>query len=90
MPKQKEIRVKQFTPAEIEPLFVTARGVPRLILGLNPKTLANWRSLGIGPEYHVIGGSVYYEFQVLKEIFSRGLVQTTRDLVQQREADLHV
>ena len=77
----------QFIPGEFKPLFVKAPDIGKVILGLSPSTAANWRSLGIGPEYHVIGGSVYYEFQVLKEFFSGGLVQTTGDLVQQREAD---
>ena len=89
MPKQEEIRVIHFLPGEFEPIFVRAPDIGKVILGLSPSTAANWRSQGIGPEYHVIRGSVYYEFQVLKKFFSGGLVQTTGDLAQQREADLH-
>lgn len=29
-------------------------------LGLQPKTLANMRSLGTGPTFHKIGGKVWY------------------------------
>lgn len=29
-------------------------------LGLQPKTLANMRSLGTGPPFHKIGGKVWY------------------------------
>lgn len=29
-------------------------------LGLNPKTLANMRTLGKGPSFHKIGGKVWY------------------------------
>jgi len=87
---KQEIRVVEFPEGQPEPLFVKAPDIGKVILGLSPSTAANWRSQGIGPEYHVIGGSVYYEFQVLKEFFSGGLVQTTGDLAQLREADLHV
>jgi len=88
--KNKEIRIIQFPPGEIEPLFIAARGMPKVIIGVSPKTWANWRSKKIGPPFHVIGGSVYYEFQVLKEYFSQGRVETLEDPKQQREADLHV
>lgn len=33
------------------------------VLGLNPKTLANTRSLGSGPCFHKIGGKVWYRGQ---------------------------
>ncbi|GAB5388408.1 MAG: hypothetical protein Alpg2KO_13760 [Alphaproteobacteria bacterium] len=29
-------------------------------LALSPKTLANWRTQGKGPEYHKIGGRIRY------------------------------
>ena len=84
MAKQ-EIKVIQFPPGEIEPLSVAARAVPKVVIGTTAKTMANWRSLGIGPEYHVIGGSVYYEFKVLKEFFSGGLVKTSGNLNKHME-----
>jgi len=78
--KNREIQIIQFPPGEIEPLFIAARDVPKVIIGVSPKTWANWRSLRIGPEYHLIGGSVYYELKVLKKFFSGGLVKTTGGL----------
>jgi len=74
--EKKEIRVIQFPPGEIEPLFIRASDVGRVIIGLSPKTLSNHRSLGIGVEYHVVAGSVFYEYKVLKEYFSAGRVET--------------
>ncbi len=73
---KQEIKVVQFPPGEIEPLFIRASDVGRVIIGLSPKTLSNHRSLGIGVEYHVVAGSVFYEFKVLKEYFSTGRVET--------------
>ncbi len=81
-----KIQVIEFPPGELEPLFIKAPDIGKVIIGLSPKSAANWRSLGIGPPYHVIGGSVYYDFKVLKDFFSGGLVQTTGNLVHQREA----
>ena len=30
------------------------------ILGVKPKTLAQWRCAGTGPEFHKVGGLVFY------------------------------
>ena len=76
MVRQSEIRVIQFPPGEIEPLFVAARDVPKLIVGLSGKTLANWRSEKKGPAYHMVQGSPYYSWQELKGFFSTGRVET--------------
>ncbi len=78
--KNKEIQIIQFPPGEIEPLFIAARDVPKVIIGLSPKTLANWRSQKVGPPFHLVQGSVYYSWPVLKDFFSGGLVQTSGDL----------
>lgn len=82
-----KIHVIKFPPGELEPLFIKAPDIGKVIIGLSPKTAANWRSLGIGPRYHILGASVYYEYKILKDFFSGGLVQTTGNLVQQREVD---
>jgi hypothetical protein len=37
-----EVRTVDFS--ETIPLFITARAIGKAILGLSPKTLANWRS----------------------------------------------
>ena len=76
MNKNTAIQVIQFPPGEIEPLFVAARDVPKLIVGLSVKTLANWRSAKKGPAYHMVQGSPYYSWQELKEFFSVGRVET--------------
>ena len=73
---KQEIKVIQFPPGEIEPLFVAARDVPKLIIGLSGKTLANWRSQKIGPPYYMVNGTPYHNWQELKEFFSTGRVET--------------
>ena len=77
MAKQ-EIKVIHFPPGEIVPLFVAARDVPKLIIGLSAKTLSNWRCQKIGPAYHMVNGVPYYEWQELKGYFSTGRVETGR------------
>jgi len=86
MAKQTEVRVIQLPPGEIEPLFIAARDVPKVIVGLSAKTLANWRSQKIGPNFHCVQRSVYYSWAELKEFFSVGLVKTSGNLTQHREA----
>ena len=76
MAKQSKIQVIEFPPGEIEPLFVAARDVPKLIVGVSQKTLANWRYQKVGPSFHLVQGSVYYSWQELKEFFSTGRVET--------------
>jgi predicted DNA-binding transcriptional regulator AlpA len=36
-------------------------------LGKPPKTLAEWRSRGIGPRYHVVGRDVRYQWADVDE-----------------------
>ena len=79
--KQK-IHVVQFPPGEIEPLFVKASNIGKVIVGLSPKTLANHRSLGIGPEYHSISGSIYYSWEELKQYFGQNRVETLGPVVR--------
>ena len=75
MAKQ-EIRVIEFPAGQPEPLFVAARHVPKVIVGVSKSTLANWRSLKVGPPFHLVSGSVYYSWLELKEYFGRGRVET--------------
>lgn len=42
--------------------LITAKHAGRL-LGLSPKTLANWRNLGSGPTFHKLGGKCLYSRQ---------------------------
>jgi hypothetical protein len=35
-------------------------------LGFTPKTLAEWKRLGIGPACHKVGGRVFYRVEDLK------------------------
>ena len=72
----KSIRVVEFPPDKLEPLFVAGRHVPQIILGLSAKTLANWRCQKIGPAYHIVMGVPYYEWHVLKTFFSQGYTKT--------------
>jgi len=68
--------IVQFKPGELKPIFVKASDIDRVIVGLSPKTLANWRSQGIGPRYSIINGSIYYRFCELESFFGQNQVET--------------
>jgi hypothetical protein len=74
-----EAQIIQFGPEEIKPLFVKATDIDRIIVGLSPKTLANWRSQGVGPKYFLANGSVYYSFSELTNYFTKNPVETLND-----------
>jgi len=74
---KQEVRVIQFPEGQPEPLFIAARDVPKVIIGLSAKTLANWRCQKINLPFHMVNGSPYYEWQELKAFFSQGRVETT-------------
>ena len=88
MAKQLEIKVVQFPPGEVEPLFVAARDVPRVIIGLSKSTLGNWRCLKKGPPFHMVGGVPYYSWSELKEFFSQGRVETISNTERPTEAEV--
>ena len=80
MAKQ-EIKVIEFPPGEIEPLFVRASDIGKVIVGLSAKTLANWRCQKVYLPFHMVNGSPYYEWQELKAFFSQGRVETTNGAI---------
>lgn len=49
-------------PKKRSPALLNSRQAGKL-LGLSPKTLANWRVQGFGPEYRKIGGRCLYQRQ---------------------------
>ena len=57
-PMPPDAKIIQLGPEEIKPLFVKATDIDRIIVGLSPKTLANWRSQGVGPKYFIVNGLV--------------------------------
>ena len=71
-----DVMLIQFSPDKPKPLFVKAADIDRIIIGLSPKTLANWRSQGIGPRYNLVGGSVYYPLIELERFFGQNPVKT--------------
>ena len=75
-PMPQNAQIIQFGPGEVKPLFVKATDIDRVIIGLSPKTLANWRSQGIGPKYFIVNGSVYYAFTELEYYFGMNAVET--------------
>ena len=75
----KDIRIVQFAPGELKPLVVKASDIGKVIIGLSAKTLANWRSQGIGPAYNVINGQIYYQLPILEEYFNQNQVKTIND-----------
>ena len=76
--KSLEIHVVKFP--DLQPLFVRASDIGKVVIGLSPKTAANWRSEKIGPEFFMVGGKAYYEYSTLQKFFSQNPVQTTGDL----------
>ena len=59
------------------PLFVRADQIGRVIIGLNPKTAANWRCAKVGPRYFLVGSKPFYRIADLEDYFGRNPVQTT-------------
>ena len=72
-----EIKIADFPAGEPKPLFVAARNIGKVIIGLSPKTAANWRSQKIGPRYSVVNGSVYYAWNDLEDCFGANPVMTS-------------
>jgi hypothetical protein len=40
------------------------------LIGVNPKTLANWRSLGTGPRWRKVGKLVFYELSEIQKFIA--------------------
>ena len=64
-----EIRVVHFPPGEFEPLFVSAKDIGKVVLGVSNKTLANWRSEKKGPDIFWTGKRFITGLTTLKIIF---------------------
>jgi hypothetical protein len=62
----------------LKSIFVRSSKIDQVIIGLSPKTAANWRSQKIGPVYYVSDtGGIFYCIDDLKEYFSRNPIQTS-------------
>jgi len=75
-PMPPDAKIIQLGPEEIKPLFVKATDIDRIIVGLSPKTLANWRSQGVGPKYFIANGSIYYSLTELESYFGMHPIET--------------
>jgi hypothetical protein len=75
--RKNEVRV--IYPNEPTPIFIAARAIGKAVVGLSPKTLANWRSYGRGPKYYLKNGSVYYKFEDLENFFGENPVETDEE-----------
>lgn len=52
----------------VQPLMVSRSNVPKYFVGLSPKTLANWKSLGKGPRCYNVGGRcAFYRLDELQD-----------------------
>jgi hypothetical protein len=59
-------------------IFLTPKEVcARYGHNLHERTLANWRSVGTGPEYTKVGGLIMYPISKLEEWERRQTVQST-------------
>ena len=72
-----EVRV--IDPNEPTPIFIAAGAIDKAVVGLSPKTLANWRSYGRGPRYYLKNGSVYYKLEDLENFFGKNPVETEEE-----------
>ena len=72
-------QVRVIDPNESTPIFITARAIGKAVVGLSPKTLANWRSYGRGPKYYLKNGSVYYKLEDLENFFGENPVETDEE-----------
>ncbi len=66
--------MKNITLDELIPAAMLA-----VMLGKAPKTLANWRCLGKGPEYVKIGADIYYPKSGVTSFISSRLVQPEQE-----------
>lgn len=69
-------KLAEILPQAVLPIAVKASDIDKVIVGLSPKTAANWRSQGIGPGYVVQNGQVYYPYEPLKDYFCNGTIKT--------------
>ena len=80
-------RIRIIDPVDPTFLFVAARAIDKVVIGLSSKTLANWRSYGIGPKYYVNNGSVYYRLKDLENFFGENPVETDNEEGKSMEGD---
>ncbi len=74
--KPDKIHVIEMPDGEFQPLYVAARHIEKVIIGIAGQTWANWRCLKIGPRYYKVNGAVYYKISELEEYFGRNPIQT--------------
>lgn len=72
-----EIKIADLPAGEPKPLFVAARHIGKVIIGLSPKTAANWRSQKVGPRFFMVNGSAYYAWSDLLDYFGANPVVTS-------------
>jgi Helix-turn-helix domain len=66
--KQPKDKIEGTTKKHSTKLYLKASEVEK-IYGFNSRTLANWRSQGIGPKYYKVGGAVRYKVEDLDQFF---------------------
>lgn len=71
-----KIHVIEMPMGEFHPLYVSARAIEKVIIGISQKTWANWRYLKIGPRYYMANKRIYYKISDLEEYFSRNPIET--------------
>ncbi len=76
MKYDKKFYVIEMPDGEFHPLYVRAPANEKIIIGVSKQTMANWRSLKIGPRYFKVNNSVYYKISDLEEYFGRHPIKT--------------
>ncbi len=82
-----EIKIIDFPEGEPPPALVRGDSVDKVILGMCPKTMANWRGKRIGPEFFMCGNKPYYKFDTLISFFTQHPVKTSGDLIKRKEGE---
>ena len=72
-----KIHVIEIPMGQFQPLYVAARAIENVIIGISQKTWANWRYLKIGPRYYKANKRIYYKISDLEEYFGKNPILTT-------------
>ena len=70
-PIPNDARIIEFKSGEFRPLLVSAKNIERVVIGLKPRTLRNWRSMGKGPRWFKDGQEYYSRLDDLEAYLTK-------------------
>ena len=60
-------------------VFVAAKDIGKVVLGLKPRTLRNWRCMGKGPRWYQDGQEYYYALDDIEKYITKNGGKTADD-----------